>query len=94
MCLSIPAKLLEIEGLRARADVGGNVVRVDLSLLPDAKPGEYVLVHAGFALDRYQPGEAERILGYFQEMGMIPADAGDEAGTGIGTDREAGARPG
>ena len=71
MCLSIPAKILETDGLSARADMGGNVVRLDLSLVPDARPGDYVLVHAGFAIEKYDSKEeAEIVLGYFQEMGM------------------------
>ncbi len=101
MCLSIPAKLTEVKGLRAKADIGGNTVRVDLSLLPDAKPGEYVLVHAGFALEKYRAEDAELILGYFREMGMISADsesAGETAAESVSGSRvevksEIGARP-
>ena len=81
MCLSVPAKILEVEGLKARADMGGNIVHVDLSLLPDAKAGEYVLVHAGFVLERYETQDAEQILGYFREMSKLQEDDG-KAGPG------------
>ena len=66
MCLSIPAKVTEISGsgsgARGVADVAGNRVEVDLSLVEDARVGDYVLVHAGFALQKYDLEEARAIL--------------------------------
>jgi len=50
MCLAIPAKVLSISGTNAKVDFGGNIIReVDVSLV-NVKVGDYVLVHAGYAI--------------------------------------------
>ena len=46
MCIAIPGKVLEVDGSTAKVDFQGNLVDVTLGLV-DAKPGQYVLVHAG-----------------------------------------------
>ncbi len=52
MCLGVPAKIVEIlENDAARADVNGNQVDISVKLTPEVKPGQYVLVHAGFAME-------------------------------------------
>jgi len=50
MCLSIPAKVISIDGDMAVAEVGGMSVTIGIQLLDEIKPGDYVLVHSGFAL--------------------------------------------
>ena len=69
VCLAIPARVIEIEGRKARADVLGNIRRADLTLLDDVKVGDYVLVHAGFAIQRLEAEDAEETLELFREMG-------------------------
>ena len=52
MCLGVPAKVLEfVEGQMAVVDVDGNQVNISIQLVPEVKIGQYVLVHAGFAMD-------------------------------------------
>ncbi len=58
MCLSLPGQLVERRGSAGVADVDGNRVEVDLSLLDDVDAGDWVLVHAGFAIQRYDEAEA------------------------------------
>jgi len=50
MCLAIPAKVMTIKGSIANVDMMGNERVVSIDLVPEVKIGEYVLVHAGFAI--------------------------------------------
>jgi len=68
MCLAIPAKIVEKHDLTARVEVGGNLRDANLALLPDAQVGDYVLLHAGFAISRYDPDEARRTLQLWREL--------------------------
>lgn len=68
MCLSVPGKLVERDGLRGKVDVAGNIVNADLSFLPDVVLGDYLLVHAGFAIQKYDEQEALETLALFREM--------------------------
>lgn len=68
MCLAIPAKVLEVEGEHAIVDFGGGVVRkVNISLV-DVKVGEYVIVHAGFAIQVMDKKNAEESLKIWEEI--------------------------
>ena len=67
MCLSIPARLIEVDGAAGKVDADGNVIQVDLSLVEEAKAGDYVLVHAGFAIERYDEAEALATLALLRE---------------------------
>ena len=58
MCLSIPAKILSIEGNTAKASVGGAVIRTSLHLVDNVKVGDYILIHTGFALQKISDEEA------------------------------------
>ena len=60
MCLAVPAQLTEVTGDRAVADLHGNRVRVSTMLVPDAAAGDWVLIHAGFAIQKLSSQEAER----------------------------------
>lgn len=62
MCLAVPMMLTEIEGEWGVASLGGTRVTVNLSLLDDVKVGDYVLVHAGFAIQTVDEEEAEKTL--------------------------------
>jgi hydrogenase expression/formation protein HypC len=72
MCLGIPGKIIEIYdsgGLRmGRIDYGGVIKEACLAYVPEAGLGEYVLVHAGFALNVLAPDEAEETLKVFREL--------------------------
>lgn len=67
MCLAIPAKILSIMETTAELDMGGNRLRADVSLVPEVKVDDYVMVHAGFALQIYDEAEALATLEIFQE---------------------------
>lgn len=67
MCLAIPLVLTEREGGIGKVAVAGGSIEVDLSLVPDARAGDYVLVHAGFAITVYEKQEAEEILALWEE---------------------------
>lgn len=70
MCLAVPGRVIAVEaedGLRmARVDFGGVRKRVCLETLPDTAVGEWVLVHAGFALQTLDAEAAEEVLGWFR----------------------------
>ena len=65
MCLAIPGKILEVadDPLRSsRVSFGGVIKQVCLAYVPDAGVGDYVLVHAGFAIARVSEAHAQRTL--------------------------------
>jgi len=62
MCLAIPVKLVLREENKGWVEMGNTEREVDLTLLPDAKVGDYVLVHAGFAISKVEEKEAEELL--------------------------------
>ena len=78
MCLAIPGKILETQengGLRvARVQFGGIVRQASLDFVPEAKVGDYVMVHVGFAISRVDAVEAERTYKLLEEMGLMEAD--------------------
>ncbi|MFI5336867.1 MAG: HypC/HybG/HupF family hydrogenase formation chaperone [Opitutales bacterium] len=76
MCLAVPGKVLEITGedplLRsARVSFGGVVKVVSLACTPEAKTGDYVLVHVGLAISIVDPQEAEETYEYLRQMGEL-----------------------
>lgn len=60
MCLAIPARIVELEGDRAVVDSMGNCWRAKTTLLPEAKLGDLVLIHAGFAISFVDEEEAKK----------------------------------
>jgi hydrogenase expression/formation protein HypC len=68
MCLSIPGKIIEIDGEMAKVSVGGSVVNTALHLVEDVKVGDYVLVHTGFALQKISEEEAIETLRLIREL--------------------------
>ncbi len=67
MCLAVPARVVEITDAIARVEVGGNVREANLSLVEDVKVGDYVMLHAGFAISKYDPEEAQRTIALLRE---------------------------
>ncbi|MBN2310778.1 MAG: HypC/HybG/HupF family hydrogenase formation chaperone [Candidatus Hydrogenedentes bacterium] len=74
MCLAIPAQITELDGARAKVELSGNVLDADLSLIEDAREGDWVLLHAGFAIEKLEPEDAEETLKLFAEMGEATGD--------------------
>ena len=68
MCLSIPAKILSVNGTTAKASVGGAIVNTSLHLVDDVKPGDYVLIHTGFALQKISEAEALETIRIIREL--------------------------
>ena len=69
MCLAIPALVVRrLEAEDALIDAGGIEKRVSLALVPEATVGDYVVVHAGYAISRLDPEEARLTLVLFAEM--------------------------
>ena len=68
MCLAIPARIVELDGDRAVVDAMGNRFRAKTTLLPDAKLGELVLVHAGFAISMVDEVEAKKTWQLISEI--------------------------
>lgn len=73
MCLSIPGKVIEIEGNMAKASVGGTIVKAGLHLVDDVKVGDYILIHTGFALQKISEEEALETLKLIREL-QTPGD--------------------
>jgi hydrogenase expression/formation protein HypC len=83
MCLAVPGRLTEVfddDGVRmGKVSFDGVVRRVCLDCVPDAKPGEYVLVHVGFALSRIDEVEAKRVFELLKELEPIPDEEEEPA---------------
>ncbi|WP_181765095.1 HypC/HybG/HupF family hydrogenase formation chaperone [Streptomyces albidus (ex Kaewkla and Franco 2022)] len=81
MCLAVPGKVLDIEernGTRmATVDFGGVAKEVCCEYLPDLQPGEYTIVHVGFALQRLDEDSARQTLALFEELGLLEEEFGD-----------------
>ena len=75
MCLAVPGKLTEVfadgDVRMGKVDFDGVVRTVCLECLADAVPGDYVLVHVGFALSRMDESEARRVFELLREIGEI-----------------------
>jgi hydrogenase expression/formation protein HypC len=68
MCLGVPAKVLRIDGEWAWVDVNRVHLKVNTALVADVKPGDYVIVHAGFAIQKLSPEEGESTLELFKQI--------------------------
>jgi hydrogenase expression/formation protein HypC len=69
MCLAIPTKIVKIENNQiAEVDLSGVRMKISLALLPEAKIGDYVLVHAGFAINVLSDEEAKETLKILSEL--------------------------
>lgn len=68
MCLSIPAKIVSIEGTMAEVSAGGALFKAGLHMIENAEVGDYILLHAGFAIQKISEKEAAETLKLFEEM--------------------------
>ena len=76
MCLGVPGKVVAIDpdplGMTmGKVSFGGIAKQVCLAYTPEAEVGDYVVVHVGFAISRIDEAEAERVLGYLEELGEL-----------------------
>ena len=68
MCLAVPMKIKKIEGDFAKAEAGKLTRTVNIQMLPLIKEGDYVIVHAGFALEKVDPEKAKETLKIIDEI--------------------------
>ncbi len=68
MCIAIPAKVIKIDDEMALINVGGVTCSTSLMLLADAVVGDYVIIHAGFAIHKIDPKEAQESLKLLREL--------------------------
>jgi len=71
MCLSVPVMIISIEGDMAEVSAGGSIFKAGLQLVEDVKPGDYVLLHAGFAIQKISGEEAAEISEILKEMDAL-----------------------
>jgi len=75
MCLAVPGKILSIHGedlaRAARVSFGGIVKEISLAYVPEAKEGQYVIVHVGFAISVVDEAEALLTFEYLKKMGEL-----------------------
>ena len=68
MCLAVPMKVIEMEDNEAVVELGGLKKKINLGLLEKIDVGDYVIVHAGFAIQKLDEKEAEKTLSLVKEM--------------------------
>ena len=92
MCLGIPGLVVERQESDSADELASAVVefagvrrKVCIACVPESRPGDYVIVHAGIAISRIDPVEAERVFAFLEESG--DRDGWDEGPPGPGEDR-------
>jgi hydrogenase expression/formation protein HypC len=68
MCLSIPAKIITINGNIAEVSAGGAIFSAGLHMIENAKPGDYILLHAGFAIQKISEDDAAETISLLEKM--------------------------
>lgn len=68
MCLSIPARIVSVNGSMAEVSAGGTIFKAGLQMIENAKVGDYILLHAGFAIQKISESDAEETLKLLKEM--------------------------
>ena len=76
MCLAVPGRFLTMSdgdalARKGRVDFGGIVKEVSLAFVPEAQPGDYVLVHVGLAISRVDEAEAQKVFEYLEQIGAL-----------------------
>ena len=88
MCLALPGEIITSEihnGVRAgKVQFGGITREACLDFVPEARVGDYVMVHVGFAISRVDSDEAERTYQILESMGVLDAELSPEGGLGPG----------
>lgn len=70
MCLAVPGRIVERRGDLAKVDFQGTRLEVCLTLTPEAESGDWVLVHAGFAISELDENDARQTWAYLREAGI------------------------
>ena len=78
MCVAYPGKILSIEDNHARVDFTGSIVPVNISMV-DVEPGDYVLVHAGMAIQKVETEEAQEWIALFRDLKEAETEAAHHA---------------
>lgn len=68
MCLAVPARLNRLDGIEGHADLHGNEIPVCTALVPEAAVGDWILVHAGFAIQKLDPEQAQRTWAVLEDL--------------------------
>jgi len=68
MCLAIPAKVIQVNGTSALVTIEDVEYQASLLLLPDVNPGDYIMLHAGFAIEKVDAAEAKETLRLLNEL--------------------------
>ena len=76
MCLAVPGKIISVEGEDpvfrcGRVSFGGIIKQINLAYVPEAKIGDYVLVHVGFAISTIDEAEAAQVFEYLRQIGEL-----------------------
>lgn len=71
MCLAVPAKIFRIEGQFAWVDIMGNRRRISIGVTPEVKVGDFVLLHAGYAISKLDMEEALETLRLWEEINGV-----------------------
>ena len=78
MCLAIPAKIISISEESAMAEIGNVTREVSLMLLPEAEINDYVLIHAGYAIQKIDEDEAFKTLELLKQMDEFYSEPGNQ----------------
>ena len=76
MCLAIPALIKSIEGSEAEAEIGGVTRKISIMLTPEAKVGDYALIHTGYAINILDKEQAEETLALIEEITQLAEEEG------------------
>jgi len=71
MCLAVPLRIISIKGKMGIGELGGVKKKVSLMLLDKVRVGDYVLLHAGFAINKLETKEAEELLQLLREISEV-----------------------
>jgi hydrogenase expression/formation protein HypC len=71
MCLAIPMKLVKIKGNKGIVELSGVKKEVSLNLLSKVETGDYLIIHAGFAIEKLNEEEAKKTLSVWEEIAQI-----------------------
>jgi len=71
MCLAVPVQVVSIDGNEAEVEIGGVKRQVSIMLTPEAKVGDYVLLHTGYAINVIDEAEAQETLKILEEMASL-----------------------
>jgi hydrogenase expression/formation protein HypC len=74
MCLAIPALVIAIDGLEAEVEIGGIGRKASIMLTPEAKVGDYVLLHTGYAINIVDEEEARSTLDMFRKIAEMESN--------------------